>query len=167
MKSEPSECSIDDLAAARAQTVPWVGVRNYQARNFMRDLMRIGDGVLTENGHMTFSPVNPRWLLSDAELAVFSEATMPNPDVQPLFDRARELGVGFSIGYAEREGDSLFNSAVLVAPDGRTIGKYRKVHLPGSVEPRLGDRYHQLAREHAVYLPGRRREHRHDADRAL
>jgi predicted RNA-binding protein with PUA-like domain len=46
MKSEPSECSIDDLAAAPAQTVPWVGVRNYQARNFMRDEMRIGDGVL-------------------------------------------------------------------------------------------------------------------------
>jgi len=46
MKSEPSECSIDDLAAAPLQTVPWVGVRNYQARNFMRDEMRVGDGVL-------------------------------------------------------------------------------------------------------------------------
>jgi predicted RNA-binding protein with PUA-like domain len=46
MKSEPSECSIDDLAAAPKQTVPWVGVRNYQARNFMRDQMRVGDGVL-------------------------------------------------------------------------------------------------------------------------
>ena len=46
MKSEPSECSIDDLAAAPRQTVPWVGVRNYQARNFMRDEMRVGDGVL-------------------------------------------------------------------------------------------------------------------------
>ena len=46
MKSEPDECSIDDLAAAAQQTVPWFGVRNYQARNFMRDAMRIGDGVL-------------------------------------------------------------------------------------------------------------------------
>ena len=46
MKSEPTECSIDDLARARQQTVPWIGVRNYQARNFMRDAMRIGDGVL-------------------------------------------------------------------------------------------------------------------------
>jgi len=43
MKSEPSEFSIDDLARARAQTTPWVGVRNYQARNFMRDGMRLGD----------------------------------------------------------------------------------------------------------------------------
>ena len=46
MKSEPDECSIDDLANATDQTVPWVGVRNYQARNFMRDAMQRGDGVL-------------------------------------------------------------------------------------------------------------------------
>ena len=46
MKSEPAECSIDDTLAAPDATVPWVGVRNYQARNFMRDLMRVGDGVL-------------------------------------------------------------------------------------------------------------------------
>ena len=45
MKSEPAECSIDDALAAPGRTVPWTGVRNYQARNFMRDAMRIGDGV--------------------------------------------------------------------------------------------------------------------------
>ncbi len=46
MKSEPGDCSIDDLAELPAQTVAWYGVRNYQARNFMRDQMSIGDGVL-------------------------------------------------------------------------------------------------------------------------
>ena len=46
MKSEPDEVSIDDLAAAPGQTVPWTGVRNYQARNFMRDQMQPGDDVL-------------------------------------------------------------------------------------------------------------------------
>ncbi len=46
MKSEPDEVSIDDLAAAPQQTLPWTGVRNYQARNFMRDAMRVGDDVL-------------------------------------------------------------------------------------------------------------------------
>ncbi len=46
MKSEPDEASIDDLAGAPAQTLPWTGVRNYQARNFMRDQMKVGDGVL-------------------------------------------------------------------------------------------------------------------------
>ena len=44
MKSEPDEVSINDLA--RLGQVPWFGVRNYQARNFMRDAMQIGDGVL-------------------------------------------------------------------------------------------------------------------------
>ena len=46
MRSEPGECSVDDLVRAPNQTVPWTGVRNYQARNFMRDVMRVGDGVL-------------------------------------------------------------------------------------------------------------------------
>lgn len=46
MKSEPDECSIDDALAAPGGTVPWTGVRNYQARNFMREHMKIGDGVL-------------------------------------------------------------------------------------------------------------------------
>ncbi len=46
MKSEPDDVSIDDALAAPDGTVAWVGVRNYQARNFMRDLMQVGDGVL-------------------------------------------------------------------------------------------------------------------------
>ncbi len=46
MKSEPDEASIDDALAAKDHALPWTGVRNYQARNFMRDDMRIGDGVL-------------------------------------------------------------------------------------------------------------------------
>ena len=46
MKSEPAEVSVDDALAAPQSTVPWTGVRNYQARNFMRDAMRVGDGVL-------------------------------------------------------------------------------------------------------------------------
>ena len=46
MKSEPEEVSVDDAIAAPKSTVAWTGVRNYQARNYMRDHMRIGDGVL-------------------------------------------------------------------------------------------------------------------------
>jgi predicted RNA-binding protein with PUA-like domain len=45
MKSEPSEVSVDDVAAMPKKTVPWFGVRNYQARNFMRDQMAKGDPV--------------------------------------------------------------------------------------------------------------------------
>lgn len=46
MKSEPSDVSVDDVAAMPKKTVPWFGVRNYQARNFMRDAMQVGDPVL-------------------------------------------------------------------------------------------------------------------------
>lgn len=46
MKSEPDEVSVDDVLAMPDRKVPWFGVRNYMARNYMRDQMRIGDGVL-------------------------------------------------------------------------------------------------------------------------
>jgi len=45
-KSEPDEYSIDDLAAEPARTGRWDGIRNYQARNFLRDAVAVGDGVL-------------------------------------------------------------------------------------------------------------------------
>ena len=51
MKSEPDAFSIDDLA--RVGTEPWNGVRNYQARNFMRDGMRVGDGVMLYHSNCT------------------------------------------------------------------------------------------------------------------
>jgi predicted amidohydrolase len=94
----------------------------------------------------------PRWLLDAAELDACCEQTMPNPRVQKLFDRARELSVGFYVGYAELTGDGRrFNSAVTVGPDGTILAKYRKVHLPGSVEPRAGERFHQLEKRYFAY----------------
>ena len=46
MKSEPDEFSIDDLARSPRRTTSWFGVRNYQARNFMRDGRKVGDLAL-------------------------------------------------------------------------------------------------------------------------
>jgi predicted amidohydrolase len=94
----------------------------------------------------------PRWLLSEKELDLFFERQMPGPDVQALFDRARDLKVGFYLGYAEftPEGKR-FNSAVLVSREGQIFGKYRKVHLPGSVEPRPGMTFHQLEKRYFQY----------------
>jgi predicted amidohydrolase len=94
----------------------------------------------------------PRWLLEGEELDRYFERSMPNPDVQPLFNRARELGVGFSIGYAEITAEGKrFNCAILVEPGGSILGRYRKVHLPGSVEPRAGARFQQLEKRYFEY----------------
>ena len=46
IKSEPDVFSFDDLWREKGKTTPWDGVRNFQARNFMRDGMRVGDGIL-------------------------------------------------------------------------------------------------------------------------
>ena len=57
MKSEPSEFSIDDFAGAPGKSTSWFGVRNYMARNFMRDQMQLGDqafGVAAQNGERRF-----------------------------------------------------------------------------------------------------------------
>lgn len=81
----------------------------------------------------------PRWLIEDeAELDAFYETEMPNAEVQPLFDTARELGVGFYLGYAEiayEDGTKRrFNTSIIVDKSGQIIGKYRKIHLPGHPE---------------------------------
>ena len=101
---------------------------------------------------LAFTTFFPRWLLTDPERDAYFEPAMPNPAVQPLFDRARHDGIGFYVGYAELtpEGQR-FNTSILVAPDGTTIGKYRKIHLPGSVEPREGARFQQLEKRYFDY----------------
>jgi predicted RNA-binding protein with PUA-like domain len=84
MKSEPSECSIDDLAAAPRQTVPWVGVRNYQSRNAMRDLMNLGDGVLFYHSSCPEPGVAG---LAEVCSAPYPDATQFDP-ASPYFDAA-------------------------------------------------------------------------------
>lgn len=81
----------------------------------------------------------PRWYVEDrAEMDGYFEKSMPNSDIQPLFDEARRHGVGFSMGYAEschEDGRQRhFNTSVLVDGTGAIVGKYSKVHLPGHTE---------------------------------
>jgi predicted RNA-binding protein with PUA-like domain len=71
MKSEPDDFSIEDLRKRPGQTEPWTGVRNYQARNHMRDGMQIGDPILFYH-----SSVTPAGIAGLAEVA--SEA-FPDP----------------------------------------------------------------------------------------
>ena len=81
----------------------------------------------------------PRWAIEDeAELDSFYETEMPGPETKPLFEEAKRLRIGFSIGYAElvKKGNrkQRFNTSILVDKAGKTVGKYRKVHLPGHAE---------------------------------
>jgi predicted amidohydrolase len=78
----------------------------------------------------------PRWFVHDiSEVDVFYETSMPNVDVQPLFDEAKRLGIGFSLGYAELTQDGhRHNAQVMVERDGAVVATYRKVHIPGHEE---------------------------------
>ncbi|MGU9979150.1 N-carbamoyl-D-amino-acid hydrolase [Phreatobacter sp. HK31-P] len=100
---------------------------------------------------LAFTTFFPRWLLQPGEVDAYFEAAMPNPDVAALFHRARERRVGFYVGYAELAEGRHFNTAITVGPDGAVLGKYRKVHLPGSIEPRAGDRFQQLEKRYFDY----------------
>jgi len=78
----------------------------------------------------------PRWLIEDREeLLSYYEPAMPTPDIQPLFDDAKRLGMAFSLGYAERDtvngSDTLYNTYISVDRSGAIVGKYRKIHVPG------------------------------------
>jgi N-carbamoyl-D-amino-acid hydrolase len=98
----------------------------------------------------------PRWELDDPrEIDEFYETQMPSRHTRPLFDAARRLKVGFALGYAElsEEGGSRrrFNSMDLVGADGALIGRYRKIHVPGSAEPEAGVTTHL---ERRYFEPG-------------
>jgi N-carbamoyl-D-amino-acid hydrolase len=81
----------------------------------------------------------PRWRMTNQdEIDRFFEREMPNAETRPLFDLAKDLGVGFYLGYAEltRERGEIrhYNTSILVERDGRIVGRYRKIHLPGHSE---------------------------------
>jgi predicted amidohydrolase len=110
------------------------------------------DASLVVFPELAFTTFFPRWLIESGALDRYYEHGMPNPAVQPLFDRARALRIGFYVGYAELTPDGRrFNSSILVDRGGGIIGRYRKVHLPGSVEPRAGATYQQLEKRYFDY----------------
>jgi predicted amidohydrolase len=85
------------------------------------------------------TPFFPHWVVDDGELDSYFEESMPSPVVRPLFEEAKARGVGFYLGYAERSRQPdgsvrHFNSSILVERDGRIVGQYRKIHLPGRAE---------------------------------
>jgi N-carbamoyl-D-amino-acid hydrolase len=98
----------------------------------------------------------PRWALDDPhEIDAFYERQMPGPQTQPLFDAARRLKIGFALGYAElgeeERGPRRFNTMDLVGADGVLIGRYRKMHIPGSEAAEAGVTTHL---ERRYFEPG-------------
>jgi predicted amidohydrolase len=89
--------------------------------------------VYPELALTTFFPRH--WRDSTAEIDQWFEREMPSTYTRPLFEEAVRLQMSFYLGYAElaseQGGARHYNTSILVGPDGKVVGKYRKVHLPG------------------------------------
>ncbi len=105
---------------------------------------------------MALTTFFPRWQLDDPrEVDAFYETEIPGPLTQPLFDAARRLGIGFALGFAELAQDQgrerRFNSICLAGADGAVIGRFRKIHIPGSEAAEAGVTTHL---ERRYFEPG-------------
>ncbi|MBB3770356.1 putative amidohydrolase [Angulomicrobium tetraedrale] len=115
-----------------------------------------GGAELAVFPEMALTTFFPRWDLTDPdEIRAFYEREMPGPDTAPLFAAARRLKVGFALGYCEsvvEDGrERRFNTMVLAGRDGAVIGRYRKMHVPGSEAPEEGVTVHL---ERRYFEPG-------------
>lgn len=136
---------------SRAQVVARLCALMREAHALRADLIVYPELALT-----TFFP---RWYIEDAaELDSYYETAMPNAATQPLFDLARELGIGFYLGYAElaqEAGERVrYNTAILVDKTATIVGKYHKVHVPGHAEYEPWRRFQHL--EKRYFKPGDR-----------
>ena len=106
--------------------------------------------VFPELALTTFFP--RYWMTDEAEIDGFFEREMPGPETRPLFGLARELGIGFYLGYAELTAEAgrprRYNTAILVERDGRIVGRYRKIHLPGHSEHLPGAPFQHLEKRY-------------------
>ena len=132
-------------AESRTQVVARMLALMTQARSHGCDLVVFPELALT-----TFFP---RWYFErQEEVDAFFEREMPGPETRPLFEAARELGIGFYLGYAElAEEDGRtrrFNTSILVDKTGAIVGKYRKIHLPGHAEHEPWRRFQHLEKRY-------------------
>lgn len=94
----------------------------------------VEDGVeILAYPELALTPYFPKRIRDDCEQ--FFETEMPSKVVDPLFRRAREARIAFHLGYAEKDGERCYNTAILVDEDGTIFDKFRKIHLPGLPHP--------------------------------
>src|SRR5262245_56176156 len=120
---------------ARRETRAQVVVRLIE---LMRQAQGMGCDVIVYP-ELALTTFFPRWVLNDqAEIDSFYEREMPGPETRPLFAEAERLKIGFHLGYAELSDEGgrtrRFNTSILVDKNGRIVGKYRKIHLPGTAD---------------------------------
>ncbi|CAM4044004.1 N-carbamoyl-D-amino-acid hydrolase [Bordetella tumbae] len=102
--------------------------------------------VFPELALTTFFP--RYWMTEEEAVERFFERSMPNKDVQPLFDAAKARGVGFYLGYAElTPSGERFNTSILVDANANIIGKYRKIHLPGHSDHKVDAPFQHLEKK--------------------
>ena len=128
MKSEPDECSIDDVLAAPKRSTPWSGVRNYQARNYMRDAMRVGDGVFFYHSSCPEPGIAGLAEVASAPYPDPSQFDRESPYYDPKSDRAaprwicvdvRALKKTRLISLAEMHGQSALKQMWTLRPGNR------------------------------------------------
>ena len=114
-------------------------------------------GELVVFPECALTPFFPHWWIDDpTEIDSYCESSLPGPETQPLFDEAARLQMGFCLGYAELAKEAgrvrRYNSSILVERDGRIVGHYRKVHLPGHADHRPQNPFQNLERR--FFEPG-------------
>lgn len=130
-----------NLADTRSAVVQRLLEMLREAKSRQADLVIFPEMALT-----TFFP---RYWMEDREaVEKYFEKTMPNPVVQPLFDEAKKLGIGFYLGYAELTPEGRrFNTAILVDKNADIVGKYRKIHLPGHADHKVDAPFQHLEKK--------------------
>jgi predicted RNA-binding protein with PUA-like domain len=102
MKSEPDEFSIDDLVKAPKQTTPWFGVRNYQARNFMRDQMQVGDKVFFYHSSCPEPGIAGICVVSSPAYPDATQFDRKNPHYDPKSSREAPRWVNVDVKLVEK-----------------------------------------------------------------
>jgi predicted amidohydrolase len=147
-----------NLAACQTGPVPRNASRTETVERLIHLLEKasMSGAELAVFPEMALTTFFPRWALDDPhEIEAFYERHMPGPHTQRLYDAARRLKIGFALGFAELHEDQgrvrRFNSMDLVGADGTSIGRYRKMHIPGSEQAQPGVTTHL---ERRYFEPG-------------